>query len=370
MSLKIIERKVLSGERLTEEDAILLFKSDDLLTIGELAHYVSRKKNSDYVYFVVNRHINPSNICINRCRFCAFSKDKGDSGAYTLTIDEILERTREAMALGATEIHIVGGLHPELPYEFYIEMLRVIKREFPAVHLQAFTAVEIDYFSRISGKSIGDVLLELKEAGLGSLPGGGAEIFEKRIRERICPEKITGERWLEIMRTAHRLGIRSNATMLYGHLEDYESRVHHLSLLRALQDETGGFQAFIPLAFHPKNTRINGANYTTAIDDLKTIAVSRLFLDNFPHIKSFWIMLGKKIAQLSLLFGSDDLDGTVVEEKITHSAGAMTDEFLPKGELIRLIRKAGKIPVERDTLYRIIRIYDGADDHQPENNKK
>ncbi|MEM7828261.1 MAG: CofH family radical SAM protein [Candidatus Aenigmatarchaeota archaeon] len=234
ISIKDIEKKVFSGERITEEEALYLFRSDDLLTIGELAHYSARKKNGDYVYFVVNRHINPSNICVNRCRFCAFSKDKGDHGAYTLTIDEIIERTRQAKDLGATEIHIVGGLHPDLPYEFYVEMLREIKREFPSVHLQAFTAVEIDYFSRISGKSVEDVLLELKDAGLGSLPGGGAEIFEERIRKRICPEKITGERWLEIMRKAHTLGIRSNATMLYGHLEDYESRVHHLSLLRKI----------------------------------------------------------------------------------------------------------------------------------------
>jgi aminodeoxyfutalosine synthase len=254
-------------------------------------------------------------------------------------------------AIGFTEVHIVGGLHPDWPFDFYLKMLKSIKKNFPLLHIKAFTAVEIDYFSRISGLSLQDTLLALKDAGLDTMPGGGAEIFNGRVRNRICPEKITGRRWLKAMETAHYSGIRTNATMLYGHVEEYEHRVDHMLKLRNLQDKTGGFQAFIPLAFHPKNTKIKGAKYTSGTDDLKTVAISRLFLDNFQHIKAYWIMLGEKIAQLALMFGADDLDGTIVEEKITHSAGALSGSALTKRELINLIEKADKIPVERDSFY-------------------
>ncbi|MBI5050885.1 MAG: aminofutalosine synthase MqnE [Nitrospirae bacterium] len=354
MSLNKIETKVFSGKRLTPNDALTLFESDDIFAIGRLASYVARKKNGDNVYFVQNYHINPTNICVNRCKFCAFSRSKGEKGAYELTIKDIIKKLHPSSFIlhPYSEVHLVGGLHPERSFDFYIDMVRRIKNAFPHIHIKAFTAVEIDYFTKISRLSLTDTLRALKNAGLDSMPGGGAEIFNKGIRNKICAEKIDGKRWLEVMENAHGAGIRSNATMLYGHIEKYEHRAEHMLKLRNLQDRTGGFQAFIPLAFHPKNTRINGGCYTSGIDDLKTIAISRLFLDNFPHIKAYWIMLGEKIAQLALLFGADDVDGTVIEEKITHSAGALSGRGMSKNELINLIKKAGKVPVERDGFYK------------------
>ncbi|MDH4027907.1 MAG: aminofutalosine synthase MqnE [Nitrospirota bacterium] len=349
-----IEKKVLAGKRLTPGDALYLFECDDIFSLGRLAAHIAREKNGNNAYFIRNLHINPTNICVNRCRFCAFSRSKGNKGAYELDIRAIIKklRTRSSrLDVPFSEVHIVGGLHPDRPFDFYLEMLAKIKKNFPLLHIKAFTAVEIDYFSKISGLSVKDTLLALKGAGLGSMPGGGAEIFNTRIRNRICPEKISGRRWLQVMETAHRAGIRSNATMLYGHLENHSHRVEHMLKLRDLQDRTGGFQAFIPLAFHPRNTRIEGAKYTSGIDDLKTIAVSRLFLDNFTHIKAYWIMLGEKIAQLALMSGADDLDGTVIEEKITRSAGALSGSVMTKGALMNLIEKAGKVPVERDSFY-------------------
>jgi aminodeoxyfutalosine synthase len=355
VSLKTVEKKILAGKRLNTEDALALFHSDDIFTLGRLASWVTYNKHKDRVYFIQNHHINPTNICVNRCRFCAFSRSKGDKGAYELSIKDIINKLRtqnSELRTTFTEVHIVGGLHPDWPFEFYLEMLRTIKKTFPNIHIKAFTAVEIDYFSRISGLSITDTLTALKQAGLDTMPGGGAEIFNKRIRNKLCPEKIDGKRWLEIMEKAHSLGINSNATMLYGHIESYKHRVEHMLKLRNLQDRTAGFQAFIPLAFHPMNTRINGGSYTSAIDDLKTIAISRLFLDNFSHIKAYWIMLGEKIAQLALMFGADDIDGTIIEEKITHSAGALSGRAMSRAELIELIKRANKIPVERDSFYR------------------
>lgn len=352
-----ISRKVLSGKRLTRDDALRLFDSEDIYTIGRLASHAARQKNGENAYFVVNRHINPTNICVNRCRFCAFSRSKGEVGAFEFTVDDIMRKLRTGNSIHKTafkEVHIVGGLHPEWPFDHYRGMVSAIRRAFPRIHIKGFTAVEIDYFSRISGLSIKEVLMQLKESGLDAMPGGGAEIFAERIRKRLCPEKISGRRWLEVHRTAHGCGIATNATMLYGHIERYEDRVDHLFKVRELQDMTGGFQAFIPLAYHPRNTDIGGS-YTSGIDDLKTIAISRLVLDNIPHIKAYWIMLGEKIAQVSLLFGADDLDGTIIEEKITHSAGAVSSEGLTKGELINLISKAGKVPVERDAFYRPVR---------------
>ncbi len=353
--LDSIREKVLSGQRLTKEDAIALFQSNDIFDIGRLASYAAEKKNGKNAYFIVNRHINPTNICVNRCKFCAFSRSKGEEGAYELTIEEIIEKLKgghgpHVMDHGFSEVHIVGGLHPDWPFEYYLNMLSAIKKEFPHIAVKAFTAVEIDYMSKISGLNLKDTLARLKKSGLDLMPGGGAEIFAEAIRNKLCPEKISGDRWLEVMETAHMAGIKTNATMLYGHLEGIEDRVDHLFKLRDLQDRTGGFQAFIPLSYHPKNTEIGGF-YSSGIDDLKTIAVSRLVLDNFDHIKAYWIMLGEKVSQVALLFGADDIDGTIIEEKITHSAGAMSEEAMTKEELEYLIKKADKIPVQRDAFY-------------------
>ena len=353
-SLRTIQDKVSSGVRLSEEDALALFLSRDIHAVGEMADLANRRVNGDRVYFIVNRHINPTNICVNRCKFCAFSKSGEEPLAYTLTLDEILSRAEEARLQSATELHIVGGLHPELSFDFYLRMLRVLRERFPEMHIQAFTAVEIDYFAQITGLPLEEVIRQLKEAGLGSLPGGGAEIFDPETRNRICPEKITGDRWLEIMEVVHNAGLRSNATMLYGHVETLASRVDHMRRLRDLQDRTGGFQSFIPLAFHPKNTEI-AKGYTSGLTDLLALAVGRIYLDNFRHVKSFWIMVGPKVAQVSLHFGVNDIDGTVVEERITHAAGARTGQEMTVAELVTLIRQAGRIPVERDTLYNVVR---------------
>ncbi len=354
--LKKIEEKIISGKRLTERDALKLFEGDDIFSLGRLASSIAKKKNGNKAYFIRNRHINPTNICVNRCRFCAFSRSAGQEGAFELTIEEIVNKLRPLVRAGRpiSEVHIVGGLHPDWPFEYYLEMISTIKKHFPQLHIKAFTAVEVDYMSGISGLGLGETLTALKSNGLDSMPGGGAEIFAPAIRNRLCPEKISGTRWLEVMTAAHRAGIKTNATMLYGHIEKYEDRVDHLFSLRKLQDRTGGFQAFIPLAYHPKNTQIKG-RYTSGIDDLKTIAISRLVLDNFDHIKAYWIMLGEKISQLALKFGADDIDGTIIEEKITHSAGAMTGEQLSADQLIFLIKRAGKVPVERDSFYRKVR---------------
>lgn len=353
-----IKGKIEAGERLSRDDALYLFQSDRIHEIGELADKVSRRVNGDRVYFILNRHINPTNICVNRCRFCAFSRSKGDRDAYEMTIDDILEDVRKAkQELGRlSEVHIVSGLHPDWNFDYYLEILSSIKSEFPEIGIKAFTAVEIDYFSRKSGLSEEEVMLRLKEAGLDIMPGGGAEIFESSVRNQICPEKISGERWLKIAKTAHTLGIKTNATMLYGHVESYEDRVDHLFRLRELQDQTGGFLAFIPLSYQPENTDIK-VPYPSGIDDLKTIAISRLVLDNIPHIKAYWIMLGEKLAQLALLFGADCLEGTVIEERIAHSAGARSKRGMGISEIVHLIRETGKIPVERDSFYNSLRIY-------------
>ncbi len=364
-TLKKIEEKVNNNQRLSFEDGVALFNSPDLLTIGYLANIVRERKNGDKAYFISNCHINHTNICVNRCRFCAFSKDSGEDGAYTMSVEDVLSslpvlrlpvgQTGQTGAgehsKGVSEFHIVGGLHPDLPFQYYLDMLNSLKNKYPDIHIQGFTAVEIEYLSRMAGLSIKDILIRLREAGLGSLPGGGAEVFAERVRKKICPEKISSEEWLDVHKTAHQIGMRSNATMLYGHIETVEERVDHLIKLRELQDETNGFMSFIPLAFHPKNTELDSISKTTGNLDLRVLAIARLMLDNFPHIKAFWIMVGPKLAQISLSFGVDDIDGTVVEEKITHSAGAETEQSLTKNELVRMIKEAGRIPVERDTLY-------------------
>lgn len=350
-SIYDILQKAEQQKRLGFEDGVRLFKSNDLLHIGLVANSIRERKNGNTAYYIINRHINYSNICKNQCKFCAFSKKQEDPNGYAMDMVEIMDKAAAASLEGATEFHIVGGLHPELPFDFYVEMLNAIHEKHPDIHIQAFTAVEIEHLSQIAGLSVTDTLKTLKEAGLGSLPGGGAEVFSPHVREKLCPEKISGERWLQVMREAHNLGLRSNATMLYGHVETPEDRINHLIKLRELQDETGGFMSFIPLAFHPKNTELFFYANTTAMLDLKVIAISRLMLDNFDHLKAFWIMLGIKLSQISLSFGVDDIDGTVQEEKITHAAGANTPEALSVTEIIRLIREAGREPVERDTLY-------------------
>jgi len=359
VSFASITAKVEAGERITDQEALFLLGSNDLLAIGELAASVNEKKNGDRVFFNVNRHINHTNICVNRCRFCAFSKTADDPGAYLYSLQEIEDRAREAFGQGATEIHIVGGLHPDLPFGFYQEMLWRVKSVSADLHVKAFTAVEIEYLARIAGLSISATLQALKDAGLGSLPGGGAEIFSERVRNILCPEKISGPKWLEIMEEAHLAGLKTNATMLYGHLESHEERVDHMRRLRELQDRTGGFQVFIPLAFQPENSalQLENSRGTTGVDDLKTLAVARIYLDNFANIKAYWVMLGEKIAQVSLAFGVNDLDGTVVEEKIGHDAGATSPQAMTRDDITTLIRKAGRVPVERDTLYNELRRY-------------
>lgn len=359
MSFEKIFENVHSGERITDDEALFLFEHPDLLAVGELAAFVNERKNGGRVFFNVNRHINYTNVCVNRCQFCAFARTGDEAGAYTHDLAEIRRRAEEAVTQGATEIHIVGGLHPQLPFAYYLAMLRTVKEVSPDLHVKAFTAVEIDYLAGLAGLSIAGTLAELKAAGLGSLPGGGAEILKKEVRDRLCPEKISGERWLEIMAEVHAAGLKSNTTMLYGHVESYEERVDHLRRLRALQDLTGGFQVFIPLSFQKENNPLGHLKnpLSGGVDDLKTLAVARIYLDNFANIKAYWVMLGEKIAQVSLAFGVNDLDGTVVEEKIGHDAGAASPQAMSRDGIINLIRKAGKIPVERDTLYNELKVY-------------
>ncbi len=349
--LKPIAEKVLAGERLSFDDGIMLYRSPDLLAVGWLANHVREKKHGNITYYNVNRHINPTNICVAHCKLCAFGRDPDAPGAYNFALEEIYARAEQGAREGALEFHIVGGLHPDLPFEYFLDMMRGLKQRCPGVHLKAFTMVEVGYFARIARLSIKETLQKLKEAGVDSLPGGGAEIFHPRVRKIICDHKVSGQMWLNIARQAHEIGLRSNATMLYGHVETEEERVDHLVKLRELQDETHGFVAFIPLAFHPENTALAHIPKPTGYADLRNIAVSRMLLDNFEHIKAYWIMLTPSVAQIALRFGANDLDGTVVEEKIYHDAGAKTSEFTPRAELERLIRAAGRVPVERDTLY-------------------
>ncbi len=353
--LREIAGKVEAGTRLSREDALTLFQTPDLLELGRLADLAKRRHSADTVYFVTNLHINPTNICVNLCPLCAFAKKEDEADAYAMSLVEITAKVEGARHQEITEVHVVGGLHPKFGLGYYEEMLRRIKAVLPQVVIQAFTAVEVDYLSQTSGLPLEETLARLQAAGLDSLPGGGAEVFSPRVRKRICPKKISGERWLEIHAAAHRLGIQTNATLLYGHIETVEERVEHLLALRQQQDRTGGFLTFIPLAFHPVNTKTGeeiAGKATSGYDDLRTIAVSRLVLDNFPHIKAMWIQIGEKMAQVALSFGADDLDGTVMEEKIYHSAGATTPQHSAKEKLRSLIRGAGKMPVERDTLYR------------------
>ena len=350
--LLAIREKVQAGERLNAQDALSLYRSPDILAVGWLANLVRERLHGDRTYFNVNRHINPTNVCVAACRLCAFGRKKDAPGAYTMALDEAFETAASGYSEAVTEFHIVGGLHPDLPLQYFLDLISGLKVRFPQVHLKAFTMVEIAYLARRAKLSNEETLRRFKQAGLDSLPGGGAEIFADRVRHIICDHKIDGEEWLETARMAHKLGLRSNATMLYGHVENDEDRADHLLKLRALQDDTGGFQTFIPLAFHPDNTALRHLPSTTGMLDIRNIAISRLVLDNFPHVKAYWQMLTPKIAQIALRFGADDIDGTVIEEKIYHDAGATTPQGMRRQELMRLISEAGREPVERDTLYR------------------
>jgi len=357
--LKGIREKVEAGQRLDFEDGLALEASRDLFELGSLANLVRERKNGDLGFYNVNTHINPTNVCVYTCDFCAFRADLDDPRAYVMDRDQIIDRARQAADRGATELHIVGGLHHKLKLDYYVDVVRWIKETAPEIHVKAYTAVEIQFFAKITRISTEEVLKRLIDAGLGSLPGGGAEIFHPEVREEICGAKASTEQWLDVHRTAHKLGLHSNATMLYGHIDKPLHRIDHLVRLRELQDETGGFQTFIPLAFHPDNSEMSDIPKPSGMMDLKTMAISRLMLDNFPHIKAYWVMLGLKTAQVALSFGADDLDGTVVHEKIYHEAGAETPQEVTVAEIRRLIAEAGRVPIERDTLYREIKRAEG-----------
>ncbi len=347
-----IADKVRNGVDLDADDGVFLYRYPDLLAVGALANEQRERLHGDQTFFNVNFHINPTNVCEADCKFCSFARLTPDSpAAYTMSVDQVRQKLVDRIDQPVTEIHIVNGLHGGLPFEYYKDCLRVLKALRPDVHLKAYTAVEIHYFAEKFGMSYEQVLRELIDAGLGSLPGGGAEIFAERVRHKMCKDKATAEQWLEVHRTAHRLGLRSNCTMLYGTIETLEERVDHMLRLRALQADTGGFQTFIPLAFHHEGNDFARLPEPTGVDNLRTYAVGRLMLPNIPHIKAYWIMIGVKIAQVSLSFGVDDLDGTVQEEKIYHMAGAETPQVMTRADLVRLIREAGRTAVERDTLY-------------------
>jgi aminodeoxyfutalosine synthase len=353
--LRPVAEKVQAGVRLSGEDGLKLYGTSDLLTVGWMANLVRERLHGNVTYFNVNRHINPTNICVAHCRLCAFGKEPRDPRAYTMSLEQAWETAGQGWSEEVTEFHIVGGLHPELDLDWYCRLLRGLKERYPQVHLKALTLVEIAWLARRAGITLRQALERLMAAGVESLPGGGAEIFSERVRRLICDHKISGEEWLEAAREAHRLNLRTNCTMLYGHLETNEDRVGHLLKLRALQEETGGFQAFIPLAFHAEHTRLRHVPPTTGFADLSNVAVARLLLDNIAHIKAYWVSLTPQIAQVAQRFGADDIDGTVVEEKIHRDAGAADRQALRRSELLRLIREAGREPVERDSLYRPVR---------------
>ena len=358
--LERVASKVESGQRLSAADGELLFRADvDLHAVGRLANLVRQSKNGNVAYYNINAHLNPTNVCLYRCRLCAFSRDAEDDRAYVMSRDEMLARAQEAADAGCTELHIVGGVDPRQPYQWYLDIVRLLHSAFPRLHIKAFTAVELAWFAESTRRPVRSILEEMIAAGLGSLPGGGAEIFDAAVRRRICPIKPDAQTWLHVHRTAHLLGLRSNATMLYGHLESAHERVDHMLRLRQLQDETGGFQAFVPLAFHPEGTQLAHLCGPSGLDDLRTVAVSRLLLDNFDHIKAYWVSLGVGTAQIALAYGADDLDGTVRHEAIHHEAGAETPEMLSVAELESLIVEAGRQPVERDSLYRRVQRQDG-----------
>jgi len=354
-TLDSIARKVEDGERLSMDDGLFLYDdSTPLHEIGQLANLVRERINGNVAYYNINTHLNPTNICVYRCNFCAFRADLRDPRGYVMDDEQILARGAEAVDNGCTEIHIVGGLHHQKKFDWYLNLVKILHDAYPQLHLKAWTGVEINWFEFLTRQPVRIILEQLREAGLGSMPGGGAEIFHPEVRDRICEHKSDAHNWLNIHRTAHDVGIKTNCTMLYGHIENAYHRVDHLIRLRELQDQTGGFQTFIPLAFHPENTELgeeNNIKKPSSLMDLRTVAISRLMLDNVPHIKAYWIMLGIGTAQTALSYGADDLDGTVRHELIYHDAGATTPELLTVDRLEDLIREAGRDPVERDTVY-------------------
>jgi aminodeoxyfutalosine synthase len=353
--LSTIARKLDAGERLTLDDGVALFESPDVLLVGWLANRERERRHGARTYYNYNIRLEATNVCVASCLFCSFARLKpGDAGAYTMSLEEAWEKLRSRRHQPLTEVHVVNGLHPDLPFSYYTELLRGFKRIRPDIHLKCFTAVEIAFFADLYEMTDEQVLRELMDAGLNSLPGGGAEVFAERVRRKIAHDKCGSDRYLDIHRTAHRLGLRTNVTMLYGHIETNEERVDHMLRARALQDETGGFQAFIPLAFHPDNNQMRKLPAPTAVDTLRVHAVARLMLDNIAHIKAFWIATGVEVAQTALWFGADDLDGTVQEEKIYHMAGSRTPESMTTKEIQRLIAAAGREPLERDTLYHVV----------------
>ncbi len=349
-----IAEKVLAGERLTLDDGLALYRTDDLYALGELANHARERLHGDLAYFNVNQHVNYTNYCNKFCAFCSFDRLPGQEGAYLLTPEQAADKIRAQLHEPVTEVHMVAGVWPKIPYDYYLELLRAVKAARPSIHIKAFTMVELDQIARAARKPLEVVLEELKEAGLGSCPGGGCEVFSERVHRAGYRLKISGEQWLALARTVHEAGLRTNCTMLHGHIETVEEKLDHLDRLRRLQDETGGFQTYIPLSFHPANNEWSHLPGPSALDELREIAVGRLMLDNIPHVKAYWIMLGIEIAQLALAFGADDVDGTVVEEHIYHDAGARTPQQVQREELVRWIREAGRIPVERDTLYHVV----------------
>lgn len=363
-ALDIAAAKAKAGERLNLEDALALYEQANLLDLGAWARAAKERISGKEVYYNVNRHVNLSNVCTAGCPLCAFSCKKGDKQGFLLSQEDVLDLVERAVAEAPdlSEVHMVSSLHPDQPFSYYLEVVRAVKTKWPQLHIKAFTPVEIWHFAKLSGLSFREVLRQLQEAGLDSLPGGGAEILDDSVRQRICPDKANSAEWIEIIRTAHQMGIPTNATMLYGHVETIEQRLRHLLTLRDIQDETGGFQAFVSFPFHPANTGFSELQRASSWEDLKMIALARLILDNVEHIKSFWMMLTMPVAQLSLAFGVDDMDGTVMEEKIIHAAGSTTRKGITKAELCGIIRETGYIPVERDTFYHPCR--DGRNEHE------
>jgi aminodeoxyfutalosine synthase len=355
-----IRDKVLAHERLTDEDALRLFEAADLAAVGALANHVREELHGDLTFYNRNVHLNPTNVCVASCKFCSFARpdDRHASEGYTMTLDEAVEKVLSRRPLGITEVHIVAGLHPDLPFDYYTSLLRRIREAWPQLSIKSFTAIEIHFWAEKFGKTHEQVLRELKAAGMDTMPGGGAEIFAPRVRRKICDDKATADEWLDVHRTAHGLGMKTNATMLYGHVERLDERVDHMRRLRELQDETRGFQVFIPLAFHPEHNMIGKAfPKPTGYDALRTLAVSRLYLDNFDHVKAYWVSLGERLAQAALSFGVDDLDGTVLEERIYHMAGSTVPQALGERAFHALIRAAGRVPAERDSLYRVLKVH-------------
>jgi len=350
--LRSIRDKVLAGQRLTHADGQLLFATPDLNGLGALANFVNESLNGDRTTFTYNRHLNYTNVCAYKCMFCAFRRDGDEADAVVMDMDFVRNRLRTGFTDTMREVHIVGGIHPGLPYAYYLDLLRTIKAERPNLHIKAFTMIELDAIAEVAGKPLETVLAELREAGLDSCPGGGAEVLSPRVHKKLYREKLPPERWIAACKTVHRSGLHTNATMLFGHIETTDERLDHMLAIREIQDETGGFLQFIPLVFHPDHTPLQRLGKTSGLDALRTIAVARLMLDNLPHVKAYWIMLGLKIAQIALHYGADDIDGTVEEEHITHDAGGTTPQGLTTSQLVALIRETGREPGLRDTLYR------------------